>query len=111
PTFQTELITFGEMVVKGDVNQLSAVARRSDLSGALRSLEDRYRGRRVAGIVVLSDGGDTAGQEAGSTPGLNVPVFTVGIGDPRPARDREVINVTAGEPLFSDSSIDLSVSA
>jgi uncharacterized membrane protein len=110
-TFQTELVTFGESVAKGDVNQLSAVARRSDLSGALASMADRYSGRRLAGVVVLSDGGDTAGQEAGSGRRISVPVFAVGVGNPQPVRDREVINVTAGEPLFSDSSIDLSVSA
>jgi uncharacterized membrane protein len=109
--FQTELVTFGESVSKGDVNQLAADARRSDLSGALASLADRYRNRRLGGIVVLSDGGDTAGQEAGTSKRLNVPVFAVGVGSAQPARDREVINVTAGEPLFSDSSIDLSVSA
>jgi uncharacterized membrane protein len=110
-SFQSELVTFGESVAKADVNQLTAAARRSDLSGALSSLVDRYRGRRLAGIVVLSDGGDTSGQEAGSSRPLNVPVFAVGIGSPQPARDREILNVTAGEPLFSDSSIDLSVSA
>jgi uncharacterized membrane protein len=110
-SFQTELVTFGESVAKGDVNQLSAAARRSDLSGALAALVDRYRGQRLAGIIVLSDGGDTSGQEAGSAERVHVPVFAVGVGNPQPARDREVINVTAGEPLFSDSSIDLSVSA
>ena len=109
--FQTELVTFGESVAKGNVDQLAADARRSDLSGALSALADRYRQRRLAGIVVISDGGDTAGQEAGSAKRVSVPVFAVGVGDARAARDREVLNVTAGEPLFSDSSIDLSVSA
>jgi uncharacterized membrane protein len=109
--FQTETVTFGESVAKGDINQLAADARRSDLSGALAALADRYRNRRLGGIVVVSDGGDTAGQEAGTSKRLNVPVFAVGVGSAQPARDREVLNVTAGEPLFSDSSIDLSVSA
>jgi uncharacterized membrane protein len=111
PGFQSDLVTFGESVSKGDINQLAAEARRSDLSGALGSLVDRYKGRRLAGIVVISDGGDTAGQEAGTVKRLNVPVFAVGVGSPQTARDREVINANAGEPLFSDSSIDLSVSA
>ena len=39
------------------------------------------------------------------------PVFTVGIGDTSPPRDREVVNLTAGEPLLPGASIDLSVSA
>src|SRR5918994_1763776 len=76
---------------------------------ALRA--DRYRNRRLGGLVVISDGGDTAGQEAGSGRRINAPLFAVGVGSAAAVRDREVINVTAGEPLFSDSSIDLSVSA
>ena len=110
-SFRTEIVTFGESVAKGDLNQLAADARRSDLSGALAALVDRYHGRRLAGIVVVSDGGDTAGQEAGTDRRLGAPVFAVGIGSVQSTRDREVLNVTAGEPLFSNSSIDLSVAA
>jgi uncharacterized membrane protein len=107
--YKTELLTFGESLGRSTPDQLSADARRSDLSGALAALAERYRGQRLAGIVVLSDGGDTAAQEAGTTKQLGVPVFAIGVGDSAPARDREVINLTAGEPLLSDSSVDLSV--
>lgn len=108
--FRTELLSFGEALSRVDATQLTAHARRSDLSGALTALADRYRGQRLAGVVVLSDGGDTASEEAGSTQKLDVPVFTVGIGNTSIARDREVINLTAGEPILSESSVDLSVS-
>jgi uncharacterized membrane protein len=107
--FQTELVTFGETVSRGDLSRLSADARRSDLSGAITAIVDRYRGQRLAGLVVLSDGGDTAGAEAGSARKLGVPVFPVGIGDAHSAKDREVINVTAGAPVLSESSVDLSI--
>src|SRR5205809_259375 len=66
---------------------------------------------RVAGIVVLSDGGDT-GQEAraaGPLPGP--PVFAVGVGSPDGVRDREVVGITAGDPRLDQSSVDLHVSA
>ena len=109
--FRTELLSFGETLGRVDAAQLTAHARRSDLSGALLALADRYRGQRLAGVVVLSDGGDTALQEAGSAQPLDVPVFTVGIGSTAIARDREVINLTVGEPILSESSVDLSVSA
>ncbi|MBA3270816.1 MAG: VWA domain-containing protein [Acidobacteria bacterium] len=109
--FRTELLTFGESLARGEVGQLTADARRSDLTGALTALADRYRGQRLAGVVVLSDGGDTAAREAGTSQGPGVPVFTVGIGETTAGRDREVVNLTAGDPMFSDSSIDLSVSA
>jgi len=38
-------------------------------------------------------------------------VMTVGIGSADPPRDREIVNLTAGEPLLPGASIDVSVSA
>jgi uncharacterized membrane protein len=109
--FRTEVLGFGEAVSRADPRQLTADARRSDLSGALTAVAERYRGQRLAGVVVLSDGGDTAQREAGSSRPLDVPVFTVGIGNAAVGRDREVVNLTAGQALLADSSIDLSVTA
>ena len=112
PSFRTELVTFGESVARGDVNQLAAEARRSDLSGALavagRSLSRPAARRHRRAVGRRRHRGDRRRARRGRS---NVPVFAVGVGDPKTARDREVINVTAGEPLLSDSSIDLSVSA
>jgi hypothetical protein len=42
---------------------------------------------------------------------INAPVMTVGIGNAAMPRDREVVNLTAGEPLLPGASIDVSVSA
>jgi len=106
--YRTELLTFGESLSRAELPQLTADARRSDLSGALTALTERFRGQRLAGVVVLSDGGDTAATEVGSGRPLGVPVFTVGIGNTVITRDREVVNLTAGEPLLTQSSIDLS---
>lgn len=111
PRFKVEVHTFGEALARAGAGQLAATARRSDLSGALDAVAERYRAQRLGGIVVLSDGGDTAGREAGSIDALPAPVFAVGVGSATDLRDREVVNLTAGEPVLSDSSIDLSVSA
>jgi uncharacterized membrane protein len=109
--FRVQLFTFGEALARAQAGDFTASARRSDLSGALSALADRIRGEHIAGIVVLSDGGDTAGEEAGSARPLGSPVFTVGVGAGTGVHDREVVNLTAGEPLLADSSVDLSVSA
>ena len=109
--YSIELLTFGEALAPGQVDRLAATARRSDLSGALADLADRYRGDRVAGVIVLSDGGDTAPEEGAATRRLDAPVLAVGIGRTDAARDREVLNLTTGEPLLAGASVDLSVSA
>ena len=109
--YRVEILTFGEALSAAtDVGQLAATARRSDLSGAMADLAERHKNDRLAGVIVLSDGGDTAPREARSIR-INAPVMTVGIGNPSMPRDREVVNLTAGEPLLSGASIDVSVSA
>jgi uncharacterized membrane protein len=109
--FRTDVLSFGESLARADLPRLTPDARRSDLSGALTAVADRYKGQRLGGVVVLSDGGDTSASEAGTTRALGVPVFAVGIGARTVAKDREVLNLTAGEPVASESSIDLSVTA
>ena len=110
--YRIELLSFGESLAAApDVERLAATARRSDLSGAVADLAERYKSTRIAGVIVLSDGGDTAPQEADTGESTTAPVITVGIGDTSPAKDREVANLTAGEPLLPGASIDLSVSA
>ena len=107
--FQVETLTFGETLSRSELAQITADARRSDLSTALTALADRYRGRQLAGVVVISDGGDTSAQELGGQTRVDVPVFTIGVGSSTALRDREVVNLTAGEPLLTGSSVDLSV--
>jgi uncharacterized membrane protein len=110
--FRTELWTFGQALERSEVGTLSAKASTSDLSGALRSIRDRYRDRRVAGVVVISDGGDTGSQDAAAAiDAASVPVYTIGVGSPRSGVDYEVLDVTAGEATLADASVDLSVSA
>jgi uncharacterized membrane protein len=110
--YRLELLTFGEALSAAtDIDRLAATARRSDLSGAIADLGERYKQDRLAGVIVLSDGGDTAAQEAGEGRAVGAPVMTVGIGSAEAPRDREIVNLTAGEPLLPGASIDVSVSA
>lgn len=110
--FATELWTFGDALVRAHDDTFAADARNSDLSGALRAVRDRYRERKVAGIVVVSDGGDTGAQDAArSVDDAGTPVFTIGVGSARVAPDFEVLDIAAGEAALADSSVDLTVSA
>jgi len=111
--FRSEFWTFGEALASMDASApLTADARRSDLSGALRAVRERYRQQRVAGVVVISDGGDTGADEpAGVVDAGAVPVYAIGVGARRPPADFEVLDVSAGEPGHADSSVDITVAA
>ena len=113
--FVAELYSVGDGLSPVQLDRLAADARRTDLAGALAAVRERYRGQRVAGIIVLSDGGDTGAGAAGRAGGAGSeggpPVFAVGIGSPDGLRDREVLGVVAGDPRLDQSSVDLHVSA
>src|SRR5688572_723192 len=110
--FVPELWTFGDTLEQADASPVTASAARSDLSGALRALRDRYRERKVAAVVVMSDGGDTGAQDAAtSVDAGSVPVYAIGLGAPRVVSDLEVLDVSAGEMAVTDSSVDISVAA
>jgi uncharacterized membrane protein len=112
PRFKVELLAFGDGLAPAAAADFAATARRSDLAGALAAVQERYRGRPVAGIVVLSDGGDTSGVASQITSSeVPVPVFPIGVGSSTVGRDREVLSVTAAEAVLDDSRIDLAVSA
>jgi uncharacterized membrane protein len=112
--FTTELYSVGEALAPAKIDSLTADARRTDLAGALTAVRERYRGQRVAGIIVLSDGGDTGTGRGGGTAGSEAggpPVFAVGIGSPDGPRDREVLGISAGDPRLDHASVDLHVTA
>lgn len=110
--FQPEVFTFGESLAPGVPAALTATARRSDLGGALQAVREHYRGRPLAGIIMVSDGGDTSGQDAAAMVESGTPpIFAVGVGDAEPRRDREVLSLTAGEASVENALVDLSVSA
>jgi uncharacterized membrane protein len=122
--YRLEILTFGEtLAAVTSVDQLAATARRSDLSGAMADLAERHppspagttpgygETGKLAGVIVISDGGDTAPLEGRPGRSVGAPVFTIGVGSTALLRDREVVNLTAGEPLLPGASIDVSVSA
>src|SRR4051812_3953631 len=117
--FKTDIYAVGDGLAPAKTEALSADARRTDLSGALASIRERYRGQRVAGILVISDGADTgaaASSRGGASSGAEVsaggpPVFAVGVGSPDGPRDREVLGITAGDPRLDHATVDLHVTA
>lgn len=81
----------------------------SDLASALADVRDRYRGRSVPGIVLLSDGVDTGDLEADASL-ADVPVFPIAVGDSASLRDQEVLSVELDPDALPGSSVELNAS-
>ena len=104
-----ELFRVGEALTESSVEGLVADGRRTDLAGAVAAARERFRGRRVAGIVVLSDGGDTGQSAQSSSARAGAPVFAIGVGSAEGVPDREVVGITAGDPRLDQALVDLHV--
>ena len=105
-SFTVELYAIGDSWTAAQPGELRPDGRRSDLAEAVDAIRERYRGRRVPGIVVLSDGATTGGADADAA---GAPVFTVGMGSTAGPSDREIVALSAGEPRLDQTSIDLRV--
>jgi uncharacterized membrane protein len=107
-SFSVEVLEAGERVQRADIGALSATARTTDLPAALAATRDRYRNRDLAGIVLITDGGNLVPvNHAASGPGADIPVITLGVGDARIQYDREVRSVTAGPSAMDASLVDI----
>jgi uncharacterized membrane protein len=110
--FHLEVLAFGDGLAPVAPSDLTATSRRSDLSGALAALRERYRGRPIAGVVLISDGGDTSGGGERVIAGETGPaIFPIGVGSRAVSRDREILSATAAETVLDASRMDLAVSA
>ena len=106
--FDVEVLAFSDGLRPTELDDLEPEAARTDLAGALDAVRERYRDRPLAGVVVLSDGGDTSGRDlVSSAAALGRPVFTIGLGAPAVALDLEVVSVTAGAAAVAESVVDV----
>lgn len=88
---------------------LSGSGSRTDLAGALDATRQDLAGMPLAGVVVVTDGADNSGGDLGSAllalRARRVPVYTVGIGQERFARDVAVERVTAPGTVLVGSTV------
>lgn len=110
--FHVEVLGFGEQLTPAAPEDLTATARRSDLGGALAAAGERYRGRAVAGYIVVTDGGDTGAAVDFTSSGTPLPpLYGIPIGSSDAGGDREILGATAAEAVLDGSRVALAVSA
>jgi len=85
----------------------------TSLGMAVRKALEDLNGQPVAGIVVITDGGNNSGEDpldaAAAAAEQGIPVYCVGTGDPKEKKDLIISNVFADEAAGKDDIVNLSV--
>ena len=106
--FDVEVATLDAPQAPADPEAVEPTAPRTDLAAALEAVARRHEGRTVAGIVVLSDGGDTSARDLAQVVESGAgPIYAVAIGTGAAFPDREVTSLTAGDAAVVDSVVEL----
>ncbi len=103
---------FGFSNTTGRINGaqvLKAEGRATDMAGALREAVNESAGNALSAIVVVSDGGSNTAKdltaELRDLRARNIPVFTVGVGNPDRFKDAELTRVTTPRRMLVGSAV------
>jgi uncharacterized membrane protein len=92
-----------------DSNELKADGAATDLSGALREAVKDSTGSALSAVVLVSDGGANTPKDLSAElrelRAQNIPVFTVGIGNPERFKDAEMVRVTTPRRVLVGSAV------
>ena len=90
-----------------------AEGRATNIFGAIRDVETDLRAVPLAAVVLLTDGcrneGGLTDEAARVLEARGVPLFVVGLGDPRPPRDYEVLQVFAPRRVRRNTEVEVQV--
>jgi len=88
-----------------DFSELNFDGKTSAIGMTLQTITERYKGRPLAGVLLMTDGNatDLAGQfyDLSSVP----PVYPVVIGGPKPQKDISLTNVSVSQTSFEDAPV------
>jgi len=107
-TFDVRRYVFDtRLQVTADFHELDFDGRSTTLAGSLRTLGDRFQGRPLAGVILLTDGNGT---DVGNLPpdlsGLP-PIYPVVMGSQEPVKDIALQQVSATQSAFEDAPVSV----
>jgi uncharacterized membrane protein len=107
-SFKVQVFAAHDTIELTEPEHLRPGGTQTDLQRTLHAVEERFRGRGLAGIVLVSDGAETVYRDQPPQREGRAPVVTVGMGEPVKF-DREVRSVTADPSVLDGSLVDLAV--
>jgi uncharacterized membrane protein len=92
-----------------DAGELKAEGAVTDIVNALRETVNDQSGSSLSAIVLLSDGGANTSRDLGAElrelRSKNIPVFTIGVGNPSRFKDAEMSRVTTPRRVLTGSAV------
>src|SRR5690349_1137180 len=86
--------------------EIHYVATTSDINGALKRIANRYEGRNVAGVILVSDGIYNAGLSPLYS-NYNFPVYTLGVGDTTVRADIALKNIAYNKIAYQGNKFPI----
>jgi len=90
-----------------DFSELLFDGKASAIGGTLQTIAQRYRGRPLAGVLLMTDGNATdMGEQFYDLSGVP-PVYPVVVGANRPQKDISLANVSVSQTSFEDAPVTI----
>ncbi len=90
-----------------DFSDLTFDGQASAIGASLRTIAERYRGRPLAGVLLMTDGNATdMADELNDLSGVP-PVYPVAIGGKQPQKDISVTNISVTQTSFEDAPVTI----
>jgi uncharacterized membrane protein len=106
--FQVRQYVFGSQLRRTtDFSELLFDGKASAIGGILQTIAERYRGRPLAGVLLMTDGNATdMGEQFYDLSGVP-PVYPVVVGADRPHKDISLSNVSVSQTSFEDAPVTI----
>ncbi|MHC4226716.1 MAG: glutamine amidotransferase, partial [Planctomycetota bacterium] len=88
-----------------DFSELVFDGKASTIGATLRTVAERYRGRPLAGVLLMTDGNATDMTEQSYDLSDAPPVYPVVIGSADPQKDISLVNVSVSQTSFEDAPV------
>jgi len=105
-TFQVRQYVFDSRLRRTtDFSELNFNGKASAIGMTLQTITERYRGRPLAGVLLMTDGNATDLAEQFYDLSAVPPVYPVVIGGPKPLKDISLTNVSVSQTSFEDAPV------
>ena len=95
------------------MDELKADGQFTNIYRGIHDMEAELRGMPLAAVVLITDGGRNTGGTTEDAAGLlaarGVPLYPIGLGNPNPPNDYEVVSVVAPKRVRRDSEIEVQI--